>query len=97
MANVVIVALADKVIPGGIGTIVSSWDQIFHSYATLQWQLGDILIPGGTCKRRFTDTAPIQVATKRSRVGPPPDVSIKGDVEIIPVQEDKPVIFNCTL
>jgi len=93
LADMVIVALADKVIPGGIGTTVSSWDQIFHGYATLQWQLGDVLIPGGTCGHRRSDSPPVAVATKRSRVGPAPDVSPRGDVEIIPAQETNTMIF----
>jgi hypothetical protein len=54
-AQEVIVALFDKVVPGGIGTIVPNWNDIFHQYATVQAVMGDMLIPGGYCNRRFAD------------------------------------------
>lgn len=54
-AQEVIVALFDKVVPGGLGTVSPNWNNIFHQYATVQSKLGDILIPGGTCNRKFAD------------------------------------------
>jgi hypothetical protein len=54
-AQEVIVALFDKVVPGGIGSVSPNWNSIFHQYATVQSKLGDILIPGGTCNRKFAD------------------------------------------
>ncbi|KAL2872177.1 uncharacterized protein BJX67DRAFT_341716 [Aspergillus lucknowensis] len=54
-AQEVIVALFDKVVPGGIGSLVPNWGDIFHQYATIQAVMGDMLIPGGTCNRHFPD------------------------------------------
>ncbi|KAH7263755.1 hypothetical protein BKA59DRAFT_449949 [Fusarium tricinctum] len=54
-AQEVIVALFDKVVPNGLGSVSPNWNSIFHQYATVQSKLGDILIPGGTCNRKFAD------------------------------------------
>jgi hypothetical protein len=54
-AQEVIVGLFDKVVPGGIGSLVPNWNDIFHQYATVQAVAGDRIIPGGTCNRFFED------------------------------------------
>lgn len=54
-AQETVIALFDKVVPGGIGTVEPNWKAIFHQYATVQAALGDSIIPGGTCRNRFAN------------------------------------------
>jgi hypothetical protein len=52
----VVIALFDKVVPGGIGTVQPNWQAIFHQYATIQGFIGNgVLIPGGTCNNRLVN------------------------------------------
>jgi len=85
IAQVTVVALFDKVMPGGVGTVIpNSWQQVFHQYATVQWKLGDILIPGGTCRRRIVNSAPVATRRRRS-LGPRPEVPpLSSSVQAIP-------------
>ncbi|KAK3192075.1 hypothetical protein K4F52_001702 [Lecanicillium sp. MT-2017a] len=55
-AQETVVSLFDKVVPGGVGTIQPNWRAIFHQYATLQGYIGDIIIPGGQCTHRLTNS-----------------------------------------
>ncbi|KAK2592709.1 hypothetical protein QQS21_009584 [Conoideocrella luteorostrata] len=85
------VAVYDKVVPGGFGSIAANWNQILHQYATLQGYLGDTIIPGGSCTKRFANSAPVQKnATRKSlELGPKPDTNIKSPniTIIIPSKE----------
>ncbi|RDB21939.1 Conidiation-specific protein 13 [Hypsizygus marmoreus] len=55
-AQVANVALFDKLVPNGFGSVEPNWNQIFHQYATAQWVMGDRLFQGGTCTRRWPDS-----------------------------------------
>ncbi|KAM0346338.1 hypothetical protein ACHAPU_005769 [Fusarium lateritium] len=54
-AEQVVIALFDKVVPNGLPGISPNWNSIFNQYSTVQSKLGDILIPGGTCDRKFAN------------------------------------------
>ena len=54
-AQETVIALYDKVVPGGIGSVEPNWKAIFHQYATVQDALKDNLIPGGRCRNRFAN------------------------------------------
>jgi hypothetical protein len=88
LAQGVVVAFADKNIPGGIGTITPAWNQIYHQYATVQWKLGDKLFQGGRCNRKFQNSAPVAANAKRSRVdaaalGPAPRYLVEGEHDFV--------------
>ncbi|KAL6790959.1 hypothetical protein J3E68DRAFT_411704 [Trichoderma sp. SZMC 28012] len=91
-AQETVVSLYDKVVPGGIGTIQPNWQAIFHQYATLEGYIGNVIIPGGTCTHRLTDSAPVTMSgSKKSRraLGPKPKVALSPEVkeiEAIPME-----------
>ena len=87
-AQETVVALFDKVVPGGIGSVQPGWSQIFHQYATAQFWLGNQILPGGRCEKRLTNSAPVSMgpatghrAVVKARSAP--DVSLSPDVEVI--------------
>ncbi|KAK1255616.1 hypothetical protein MKX07_007875 [Trichoderma sp. CBMAI-0711] len=85
-AQQTVISLYDKVVPGGIGTIQPNWQAIFHQYATLEGYIGDVIIPGGTCTHRLTDSPPVQMsslAKGRRALGPKPNVALSPEVEEI--------------
>lgn len=84
-AQETVVSLYDKVVPGGIGTIQPNWQAIFHQYATLQGYIGNVIIPGGTCTHRLTDSPPVQMSTSKLRrgLGPKPTVALSPEVKEI--------------
>jgi hypothetical protein len=53
-AQEVVIALADIVLPGGIGT-VTNWAGIYNQYTAVRNALGANLLPGGTCGPRKPD------------------------------------------
>ncbi|KAL6857289.1 hypothetical protein J3F83DRAFT_751098 [Trichoderma novae-zelandiae] len=85
-AQETVVSLFDKVVPGGIGTIQSNWQAIYHQYATLEGYIGDVIVPGGTCTHRLTDSPPVQMSSSsklRRGLGPKPHVALSPEVEEI--------------
>jgi hypothetical protein len=79
-AEVGVIGLYDKVVPGGIGNIQPNWNAIFHQYATYQGYLGDNILPGGTCRNRIgnSEVVPMGNSAKARRdLGPKPDASFK--------------------
>lgn len=72
------VGVYDKVVPGGFGGINSNWNQIFHQYATYQGYLGNTILPGGTCDKRFPNTAPVQKGARKMSAQ---DIDEKPDTE----------------
>ncbi|KAK3935746.1 hypothetical protein QBC46DRAFT_358000 [Diplogelasinospora grovesii] len=82
-AEVGIIGVYDKVVPGGIGTIEPSWNRIFHQYATYQGYLGDNVLPGGSCRARVGNSQVVPMGNSAKTVrrddllGPKPDVSFK--------------------
>ncbi|KAL7813297.1 hypothetical protein V8C26DRAFT_405466 [Trichoderma gracile] len=85
-AQETVISLYDKVVPGGIGTIQPNWQAIYHQYATLEGYIGDVIIPGGTCTHRLTDSPPVQMssfAKGRRALGPKPHVALSPEVEEI--------------
>ncbi|KAK2612275.1 hypothetical protein QQS21_001701 [Conoideocrella luteorostrata] len=87
------VGVFDKVVPGGFGTLASNWNQIFHQYATYQGYLGDVILPGGSCRNGFANTAPVRKDSGLSsqEVGLKPDVKIMSPnvTIIIPSKESR--------
>ncbi|RDB21832.1 Conidiation-specific protein 13 [Hypsizygus marmoreus] len=75
-AQVANVALFDKLVPNGFGSVEPNWDQIFHQYATVEWVMGDNLFQGGTCTRRWADSTIIPMTgvakVAAGKVGPKP-------------------------
>ncbi|KAM7211034.1 hypothetical protein V8F06_013582 [Rhypophila decipiens] len=67
-AEVGVIGVYDKVVPGGIGTIQPNWNDVFHQYATYQGYLGDKILPGGTCRDRFANSAPVTKSGKRKMI-----------------------------
>lgn len=94
VAQNTVVSMFDRNVPGGFGTVEPNWNEIFHQYATLEWEAdngGYLLRPGGTCTQRLANSAPVSVGTKRrsEAVGLVPDVSLSPNVTVIP-----PVAFD---
>ncbi|KAL3478515.1 hypothetical protein BJX99DRAFT_224260 [Aspergillus californicus] len=54
-AQEVVVAEYDKVVPGGIASLVSNYEDIYNQFSTVEEIMGDELCPGGTCDRLFED------------------------------------------
>lgn len=80
----VVIALFDVTVPGGIPSVEPNSIDFFQQYITVVNHLGDKLQHGGTCNRRFPNSKPVNISQKRSRLpSPMPDVSIRGDVEVL--------------
>lgn len=82
-AQQTVVALYDKVVPGGIGNIQPNWNAIFHQFATVQGYLGDKLLPGGTCSGRLTNSEPVAASSSakiRLSMANKPNVEPSGNV-----------------
>lgn len=80
-----VIALFDKVVPGGIGTVEPNWRAVFHQYATIQGYIGNIIIPGGTCDpsiRLANSPAVAMGGSKKTRrnLGPKPEVEWSAEV-----------------
>ncbi|RDW72674.1 uncharacterized protein DSM5745_07846 [Aspergillus mulundensis] len=54
-AQEVVVAAYDKVVPGGIASLVPNYEDIYNQFSTVEGLMGDELCPGGTCERLFED------------------------------------------
>lgn len=48
-----VIALFDKVVPGGVGTVQPGWNQIYQQYSSVQQYMGAAVVPGGTCGPRI--------------------------------------------
>ncbi|KAM7199793.1 hypothetical protein V8F20_005663 [Naviculisporaceae sp. PSN 640] len=83
-AEVGIIGVYDKLVPGGIGTIQPNWRDIFHQYATYQGYLGDNILPGGTCRNRFANSAPV---TKSGRKMIRAEAAALGDMPVVEFKE----------
>lgn len=70
-AQELVIALFDKVVPGGIGSVEPNWQAIFHAYATIQGYIGDVIIPGGQCdpnvRLQNTPAVPMRPSAKFRR------------------------------
>ncbi|KAJ2977475.1 hypothetical protein NQ176_g4347 [Zarea fungicola] len=89
-AQETVIALFDKVVPGGIGTVEPNWNAIFHQYATAQDALGDNIIPGGRCRNRFPNAGivcmgPAAPCGKKRNAVAPFNVTLSDEVSEIPV------------
>lgn len=82
------VAIYDKVVPSGFGGLAGNWNQVFHQYATYQGYLGDTILLGGSCDKRFANSETVPKGGSRRRdIGAKPDTSFSSNVTII---EQKP-------
>ncbi|KAI4125533.1 MAG: hypothetical protein LQ338_004181 [Usnochroma carphineum] len=82
-------------VPGGFASVESGWSNISHQYATVQTEqrnAGNLLVPGGTCTARLTNSAPVaQTSSKRwlqgRGLGPKPNVELAAGLQVIPSKE----------
>ncbi|KAL8750780.1 MAG: hypothetical protein Q9199_006851 [Rusavskia elegans] len=84
-------------VPGNFGGVEPGWQKIFHQYATVQTEqrnAGDLLVPGGTCTSRLTNSAPGPQNTgakrwlqRRVAVSPKPNVALPVGLKVIPSKE----------
>ena len=80
-------------VPGGFAGIQPNAGNIFHQYATVdtkQREAGDLLVPGGSCTSRLTNSEPVQIngGGMMSRVKARlrrdmPSVGLSRDVKVI--------------
>lgn len=81
-AQEVVVALFDRNVPGGIGSVEPNWSKIFHQYQTVRGYLGNVLVPGGTCTGRLENSAPVQKSSEARVSGEAPSVSLPAGLEV---------------
>jgi len=92
VAQVTVVAMFDANVPGGLGSVEPNWNNIFHQYATLQWQAnlaGGLFNAGGSgaCTHRLTNSAPVPQSNSKRTVPSQshmPNVTLSHNVKIIP-------------
>ncbi|KAI5782094.1 hypothetical protein DFH27DRAFT_283202 [Peziza echinospora] len=98
-AQTVVIAVFDKVVPGGIGSVQPSWAAIKNQYTTAQKWLGDLIIPGGTCTARLENSPVASMGRasgngarmRRRARGGKPDVSLSKDTKVIPAIAGKKI------
>ncbi|KAJ6788841.1 hypothetical protein PWT90_10527 [Aphanocladium album] len=79
--------VADANLYGGFGSVTSWWTTIQNQYKTYEQYFGSFIKQGGSCTRRFSNSAPVPMNGKRA-VGPKPeDPSSHSTIAII---EPKP-------
>ncbi|KAL5339852.1 hypothetical protein BJX70DRAFT_140399 [Aspergillus crustosus] len=54
-AQEVVIAAYDKIVPGGIASLVPNYEDVYNQFMEVQRVMGDELYPGGTCDRLFED------------------------------------------
>ncbi|KAL8745275.1 MAG: hypothetical protein Q9190_002581 [Brigantiaea leucoxantha] len=84
-------------VPNGFAGIEPNWGNIFHQFATVQTEqrnAGNLLVPGGTCGARLTNSAPVPQSGTSKRwlqgrfaMGVKPDVSLAPGLKVIPSKE----------
>ncbi|KAL8703216.1 MAG: hypothetical protein Q9201_003602 [Fulgogasparrea decipioides] len=70
VAQNTVVAAYNVQVPGGFGSLEPKWQNIFHQYATVQtWQResGNLLVPGGQCSHRLTNSETVPIDGSSSR------------------------------
>ncbi|KAI9159155.1 Lipase-like protein [Paramyrothecium foliicola] len=85
-AETAIIAVYDKVVPGGIGGIQPNWNAIFHQYATLQGFMGNAIIPRSKakCTTRLQNSQTVAMRDGARIAGPQPDTFINGtQIEVL--------------
>lgn len=99
LAQQTVIALYDKVVPGGVGSIQPNWKAIFHQYATVQGYIAKgAVVPGGTCTHRLANSKPVpksDSAKFRRGLGPAPNVALSSQVtEIEPIPMGKEIVYT---
>ncbi|KAL8842394.1 MAG: hypothetical protein Q9170_000522 [Blastenia crenularia] len=84
-------------VPGGFSSVEPGYAKISHQYATVQSSqtgAGNLLVPGGACTARLTNSAPVpQTSTSkrflqgRVALGPKPNVALPSTLAVIPSKE----------
>ncbi|KAJ7577615.1 hypothetical protein C8J56DRAFT_970316 [Mycena floridula] len=68
-AQVADIAMFDKNVPGGFGTVEANPSAVFHQYSAVEGVLGSTLVRGGFCTRRWADSATVAMpGTTASRL-----------------------------
>ncbi|KAI9874913.1 MAG: hypothetical protein M1830_009135 [Pleopsidium flavum] len=97
VAQNTVVASFNENVAGGFATVEPDWGNIFHQFATIITEAknaGGLLNPEekAACTHRLTNSAPVSQSSSsrimaRSLVGDMPDVSLSGDVKVIPPKQ----------
>ncbi|KAH9885521.1 hypothetical protein F4778DRAFT_505771 [Xylariomycetidae sp. FL2044] len=102
-AQETVIALFDKVVPGGIGTVEPNWSAIYHQYMTAQGYLGDVLVPGGRCGTRFANDDVVCMgpaagcaSAKMARSMALPTIQVDPSVALIPVRDGAGNATSCS-
>lgn len=72
VAQSTVVAMYDLVVPGGVGKVQKHANEIWNQYFVIQKEAsaaGNLLVPGGTCWRRFPNSPPVPVVDSNQRQG----------------------------
>ncbi|KAL4886637.1 hypothetical protein BJY04DRAFT_178054 [Aspergillus karnatakaensis] len=54
-AQEVVIAAYDKIVPGGIASLVPNYEEVYHQFVNVQEVMGEELCRGGVCERLFED------------------------------------------
>ncbi|CAM1510704.1 Fc.00g010390.m01.CDS01 [Cosmosporella sp. VM-42] len=82
-AQQIVVALYDKVVPGGIGNVQPNFQAIFNQYHTILEHADQLLSAGGECTSRLQNSAPVQIDGTFKMTSAKPDVSLSPDTKVL--------------
>lgn len=92
-AQMTVVALYDKVVPGGVGTIQPNAQAISNQYTTAQNSLGDVITPGGTCTNRLVNSPAVPISNSaKINTASAPTVALSENVTEIKAIPMSPVM-----
>ncbi|KAL9613819.1 MAG: hypothetical protein Q9167_001666 [Letrouitia subvulpina] len=89
VAQNTVVDTFNLVVDGGFASVQPNYQAIFHQFATVdtkQREAGDLLVPGGSCTSRLTNSAPVEIGggaksrVKARMLKEKPDVSLSANV-----------------
>ena len=92
VAQNVVIAIYDLVVPGGFAKVNKGWKGIQHQLALVkreQRDAGNLLVPGGRCTKRLKNSKPVQIGSKKDRKTAkrgqplPPNVDLGDELDII--------------
>lgn len=95
VAQHVVVATYDLVVPGGFKALSKDWKSIVHQLEAMkraQRDGGNLLVPGGTCTRRVENSKPVQIPIHTGgkhmrrpgkRQALQPDVGLEDELDLI--------------
>ncbi|KAL8864855.1 MAG: hypothetical protein Q9174_007190 [Haloplaca sp. 1 TL-2023] len=89
VAQNTVITTYQRNVPGGFFGINPNANKIFHQYATVdteQREAGNLLVKGGSCTSRLTNSEPVPVngAASRINAAAKPDVALPAELKVIP-------------